>query len=77
MAAAGYVAVIAAVQWLLPAVNEVPDGFPAVVLWNFRMASLGMQLIMWATIGLGFGWLTERAALVRGYSPRLRQPSLR
>jgi predicted cobalt transporter CbtA len=31
------------------------------VLWQFRMASLGAQTIMWATIGLAFGALTERA----------------
>ena len=48
-------------DFLLPAINEVPDGFPAVLLWRFRMASLGMQAVMWATIGLLFGALTERA----------------
>ena len=47
--------------FLLPAVNEVPDQFPAVVLWNFRIASGGAQLIMWATLGLLFGALTQRA----------------
>ena len=47
---------------LLPAVNEVPDEFPAVVLWKFRVASLGAQFIMWATLGLLFGALTQRAA---------------
>ena len=41
--------------------NEVPDGFPAVVLWGFRMAAFGAQLIMWATLGLLFGALTQRA----------------
>jgi predicted cobalt transporter CbtA len=35
------------------------------VLWQFRIASLGAQLIMWATIGLVFGALTERAAASR------------
>jgi predicted cobalt transporter CbtA len=43
-----------------PGVNEVPENFPAVVLWQFRIASLGAQVIMWATIGLGFGALAER-----------------
>ena len=47
---------------LLPAVNEVPEQFPAVVLWNFRVASMGAQLIMWATLGLLFGALSQRAA---------------
>jgi predicted cobalt transporter CbtA len=37
-----------------------------VLLWQFRLASLGMQLVMWATIGLLFGALTERAASRRG-----------
>jgi predicted cobalt transporter CbtA len=66
-AAAAYVVIVGMVQLLLPAVNEVPDAFPAVVLWQFRIASLGMQLIMWTTIGLVFGWLMERqyAALPR------------
>jgi hypothetical protein len=60
IAAAGYLVVIVA-QLLLPVINEVPEGFPAVLLWKFRMASLGMQVIMWTTIGLLFGGLTERA----------------
>ena len=59
LAAAGYLAVIVAADLVLPAINEVPEGFPAVVLWRFRMASFGMQAIMWSTIGLLFGALTE------------------
>jgi hypothetical protein len=58
-AAAGYLAVIVAADLALPAINEAPEGFPAVVLWRFRMASFGMQAIMWSTIGLLFGALTE------------------
>lgn len=62
-ACAGYLAVVVAASlFVLPAVDEVPEMFPAPVLWHFRMASLGMQATMWATIGLLFGWLTERAA---------------
>jgi predicted cobalt transporter CbtA len=56
-----YIVAMAVVQRLLPGINEVPDEFPAVVLWQFRIASLGMQLVMWATIGLLFGAVTERA----------------
>jgi predicted cobalt transporter CbtA len=59
--AATYLVLMAAVGFLLPAVNEVPPEFPAVVLWKFRVASMGAQLIMWATLGLLFGGLTERA----------------
>jgi predicted cobalt transporter CbtA len=60
--AGGYLIAVIAVASILPGINEVPDAFPAVVLWQFRIASFGMQLIMWATIGLVFGGLTERAA---------------
>ena len=59
--AACYVALVAIAGLLLPAVNEVPDQFPAVVLWKFRIASIGAQFIMWATLGLLFGALTQRA----------------
>jgi predicted cobalt transporter CbtA len=78
-AAGGYFVVVAAAQIALPAVNEVPDGFPAVVLWNFRVASLGMQFIMWAAIGLTFGWLTERAERIRPglYGSRLSRTASR
>jgi len=66
LAGAAYLVVIV-VAWLaLPAVNEVPEAFPAVVLWKFRIASIGAQLIMWTTIGLLFGALTERAMATSG-----------
>ena len=56
-----YAALVAFAALLLPAINEVPDQFPAVVQWKFRIASIGAQFIMWATIGLLFGALTQRA----------------
>ena len=62
MMAAFYIVIVTLASLLLPAVNEVPDGFPAVVLWEFRMAALGAQLIMWTTLGLLFGALSQRAA---------------
>lgn len=46
---------------LLPAVNEVPEGFSPILLWQFRLASLGTQAVTWATLGLLFGYLTERS----------------
>jgi predicted cobalt transporter CbtA len=60
--AAYYVVIVAIAGLLLPAVNEVPQQFPAVVLWKFRVASIGAQFIMWATLGLLFGAWTQRAA---------------
>ena len=46
---------------LLPSINEVPDGFAPILLWKFRLASLGTQAVTWATLGLLFGYLTERS----------------
>ena len=60
VAGAAYIVVMAGVAFALPTVNEVPEDFPATVLWQFRVASLGGQLIMWATFGLLFGVLAER-----------------
>jgi Probable cobalt transporter subunit (CbtA) len=59
IALGAFVAVVALAMLVLPTVNEVPDGFPAEVLWRFRLASVGTQLVLWATIGLVFGALTE------------------
>jgi MFS family permease len=61
LGAAAYVSVVAIAQYALPEVNEVPEHFSAVVLWNFRLASLGLHVVLWATIGLLFGFLAERA----------------
>ncbi|MBA8880428.1 CbtA family protein [Phyllobacterium myrsinacearum] len=60
IAGAAYVVFIALVQYLLPAINEVPEQFSPTVLWNFRVASLGIHLIIWTTLGLLFGGLAER-----------------
>ena len=64
-----FIVLVAIVQILLPSINEVPDQFPAVLLWRFRIASLGIEAILWTTIGLVFGVLAEKA-LARGrWSP--------
>lgn len=64
-----FVLVVAAAQYLLPAVNEVPDKFSAVVLWRFRMASIGVQAVLWAVLGIGVGIAAELSLR----SPRARQ----
>ena len=61
LAAAAFIALVTVAYLALPAVNEVPRAFPAVVLWRFRLASLGTQAVLWATLGLLFGALTERS----------------
>ena len=60
VAALVFIVIVAAVQIALPVINEVPATFPAVLLWKFRIAAIGMQVIMWTTIGLLFGALAER-----------------
>jgi hypothetical protein len=59
IAGAAFVALIAIVQYMLPTINEVPGQFSADLLWRFRIASLGIQAVLWTTIGLLFGALTE------------------
>lgn len=72
--AGAFLAVIVVAQLVLPAINEVPDGFPADLLWRFRVISFGIQLILWTTIGLAFGALAERAMTDRF---TLARPALR
>lgn len=66
--AAVFVLITAYAGAALPAAGEVPAGFPAGVLWNFRVASLGTRAILWAALGLIFGamaesWLNRTARL--------------
>ncbi|MFC9430396.1 CbtA family protein [Streptomyces sp. NPDC056987] len=60
-AGAGYVAVVAVACLVLPAnADAVPASFPAALLWEFRLASLGVQALLWTAFGLIFGELAER-----------------
>ena len=61
VAALAFICIVASVQLVLPDINEVPEGFPAVVLWRFRIASIGTQLVLWASLGAIFGGLADRA----------------
>jgi pimeloyl-ACP methyl ester carboxylesterase len=60
LAVGGFIVLIVVAQLILPAVHETPKGFPADVLWRFRVASLGITATLFAAIGLGFGALAER-----------------
>lgn len=55
-----YVVIMAALQATLPSIEEVPPEFPATVLWNFRITALGIQAILWASLGLAFGALAGK-----------------
>lgn len=57
--AAIFVAIVGVAGAALPSVDEVPGDFPANVLWNFRVASLGARAVLWTTLGLGFGAMTQ------------------
>jgi hypothetical protein len=56
----GTVAVVAVLLLALPAAAD-PGDFPAGLLWNFRLSSLGTQLVLWTGLGVLFGALCERA----------------
>ena len=58
-AVAGFVALIALVEVALPNSSEIPSGFPASTLWQFRIVALGGQFILWVVIGLAFGLHTD------------------
>jgi hypothetical protein len=67
-----FIAATAIVMVLLPSFAETPaaltdangtivfPGFPADLLYSFRLYSLGAQLILWAAIGLTFAPMAER-----------------
>ncbi|MGV8996124.1 MAG: CbtA family protein [Parvibaculaceae bacterium] len=56
-----FIVLVTIAQISLPDINEVSADFPAALLWNFRTASWGMQLVIWTTIGLTFGILAHRS----------------
>ncbi|GGE71745.1 CbtA family protein [Sphingomonas prati] len=63
-----YIAVVALLQLLLPKIDEVPADFPATLLWQFRLASIGTQGVFWLVTADLFGRLVE---------PRLSATTLR
>lgn len=72
LAAGGYVVAVAAVALVLPTTDETPQplrdasggivypGFPADVLYEFRLVSLATQLVLWSGIGVAFATLARR-----------------
>jgi Probable cobalt transporter subunit (CbtA) len=67
IAAAAYIVAVAIVMAVLPTINEIPEGFPAQVLYEFRLYSLGTQVVLWAVIAVVFGSAVQR---LLGESPR-------
>lgn len=59
--AACYLLAMLAVTALLPDPSPTPVRFPADLLWDFRVAAVGTQAVLWATLGLLFSELIDRA----------------
>ncbi|GLF97854.1 CbtA family protein [Streptomyces yaizuensis] len=59
-AGAAFVLVVGVAYAFLPSFDEVPKGFPAQVVWEFRLATLAIQATLWTVFGLVFGELAER-----------------
>jgi hypothetical protein len=75
LAGGGYIVAMGICYLALPGINEVPQAaipgvvdavtdagatFPPAVLWNFRIASIGVQVVTWTVIALVFGVAAER-----------------
>ena len=60
VAGLSYLAVVVVAALILPGIHEVPRSFPATTLWRFREASIGMQAVLWATIGVVFSVAAQR-----------------
>jgi predicted cobalt transporter CbtA len=58
----GYLVVIGVVSALLPSVAETPAGFPAPVLYDFRIAALGGHAVLWTALALVYAELAHRVA---------------
>lgn len=60
ISAAGYVVAMTVVMLVLPTMDETPADFPADVLYEFRLYSLGTQLVLWMVIAVVFGSMAQR-----------------
>lgn len=58
-AGALFLVLTALAQALLPDINEIPGHFPAVLLWQYRVAAFGIQAVMWGALGLLFASLAQ------------------
>jgi predicted cobalt transporter CbtA len=66
-----YVALVTTGLLALPP-NPDPVAVPATLLWQFRLATVGGALALWAVLGTVFGWLqvrTSAAAPARLFAP--------
>jgi predicted cobalt transporter CbtA len=66
-----FLVIVVAAGLGLPSIQETPADFPAATLWRFREASIGMQAVLWLTIGLVFAPLAQRAMTGRSLFGRV------
>ncbi len=71
ISAAAYIVVVVAFYVILPNINETPADFPATVLYNFRMASIGTWVIIWGALGLIFGYVVDVTLLHTQRAPKV------
>ncbi|MGW4031197.1 CbtA family protein [Streptomyces sp. NPDC004838] len=74
-AGAGFVVAVGVAFAFLPSFDEVPKGFPASVVWEFRLATLAIQVTLWTVFGLVFGHLAERLLAPTGVARSAGPPS--
>jgi len=60
VAVAGYLLLVGIALSLLPHHDEVPAGYPASLLFQFRMGSLLTQVSLWAVLGVALAELAAR-----------------
>ena len=60
LAIAAFIVLVLLGGVLMPGLNEIPRGFDPDVIWDFRVATLGTHVVLYTTLGLGFGALAER-----------------
>ncbi|OEU88235.1 hypothetical protein DB35_17830 [Streptomyces abyssalis] len=60
-AVAGFASAVGLAYAFLPSLSELPKHFPALLLWEFRVSTLAVHLVLWSALGLTFGHLAERA----------------
>lgn len=67
VAAGVYLVIVLIALGVLPRYDEVPEDFPASLLYQFRQASVVTQAVLWGVIGVVLGELTHRLT-VKGNS---------
>lgn len=76
-AGAGYLAVTLTAVALLPTFPDVPAGYPATVLYEFRRASFLTQVTLWGVLGIALAELGHRlvvSARAHSHAPAARVP---